>query len=137
MRVGAGKGRKGVVLVLTFGTGIGSGVFVDGALVPNTELGHVELDGAVAETWAAGRVQQEEGLSYKAWGRRVRRYLVHLERLFAPDLFIIGGGISKRFDRYADVLEHRDRDGSPPSCGIRRASSVLPWWLPTLLPSRR
>jgi polyphosphate glucokinase len=105
IRVGAGRGRQGVVLVLTFGTGIGSGLFVDGVLVPNTELGHLELDGAVAEHRAAGRVKDEEGLSYTEWGTRVSRYLSHLERLFAPDLFIIGGGISKKFDQFRDVLD--------------------------------
>lgn len=105
IRTGAGRGQHGVVLVLTFGTGIGSGLFVDGVLVPNTELGHLELDGDVAEHRAAGRVQEEEGLSYREWGRRVNRYLLHLERLFAPDLFIVGGGISKRFDRFEDELE--------------------------------
>lgn len=105
IKAGAGRGRSGVVLVLTFGTGIGSGLFVDGVLVPNTELGHLELEGAVVESWAAGRLQEHEGLSYAKWGRRVRRYLTHLERLFAPDLFIIGGGISKNFAKYADQLE--------------------------------
>lgn len=105
VKAGAARGRSGVVLVLTFGTGIGSGLFVDGVLVPNTELGHLELEGAVVETWAAGRLQEHEGLSYAKWGRRVRRYLTHLERLFAPDLFIVGGGISKNFDKYAEQLD--------------------------------
>ncbi len=105
VKVGAARDRSGVVLVLTFGTGIGSGLFVDGVLVPNTELGHLELEGAVVETWAAGRLQEHEGLSYVEWGRRVQRYLTHLERLFAPDLFIVGGGISKNFDKYAAQLD--------------------------------
>jgi len=105
MRVGAGKDQAGVVIVLTFGTGIGSGMFVDHRLVPNTELGHLELGGIVAEHFTAGRIHEEEDLSFEEWGKRVRRYLTHLERLFAPDLFIIGGGISKHFGEYAHVLD--------------------------------
>jgi polyphosphate glucokinase len=92
MRFGAGRGRAGVVLMLTFGTGIGSGLFVDGRLVPNTELGHLELDGHDAETRAAAVVREREGIGWKQWAPRVERYLRHLEMLFSPDLFIVGGG---------------------------------------------
>ncbi len=105
VRVGIAKDRPGVVLVLTFGTGIGSGLLVDGSLVPNTELGHLELDGRVVETWAAARIQEEEDLPLDVWGKRVRRYLSHLERVLAPDLFVIGGGISKEFNQFAHVFD--------------------------------
>jgi polyphosphate glucokinase len=95
MRFGAGRGRRGTVIVLTFGTGIGSGLFVDGTLVPNTELGHVELDGEDAERRAAASAREREGLRWRDWAPRVERYLQHLEMLFSPDLFIVGGGASK------------------------------------------
>jgi polyphosphate glucokinase len=95
VRWGAAQGVDGVVLVLTFGTGIGSGLFIDGTLVPNTELGHLELDGRDAETHAAASVREREGIGWKQWAPRVERYLGHLEMLFSPDLFVIGGGASK------------------------------------------
>ncbi|MAT03840.1 MAG: polyphosphate glucokinase [Acidimicrobiaceae bacterium] len=100
MTWGVGKDRSGVVLCLTFGTGIGSGLFVDGVLVPNTEFGHVELDGADAEVSAAARVRQAEGLSWVEWGDRVNRYLQHVAFIVSPDLIILGGGASKRSDRW-------------------------------------
>ena len=106
-RYGAAKGRQGVVLVLTFGTGIGSALLNDGELVPNTELGHVELDGHDAENRAAAAVRDDEDLSWEAWGERVDHYLQHLELLFTPDLFVIGGGVSKRFDKFAEHLHTR------------------------------
>lgn len=95
VRWGAGRDVAGVVLVLTFGTGIGSGLFVDGVLVPNTELGHVELDGRDAESHAAASVREREGIGWKHWAPRVERYLRHIEMLFSPDLIIVGGGASK------------------------------------------
>lgn len=100
LRYGAGRGVDGVVLVLTFGTGIGSGLFVDGVLVPNTELGHLELDGRDAESHAAARVRERDGLGWKQWASRVQRYLEHLEMLFSPELFIVGGGASKSADKW-------------------------------------
>ncbi len=103
-RFGAARGREGVVLVLTFGTGIGSALLNDGELVPNTELGHLELDGHDAESRAAAAVREDEDLSWEEWGERVDRYLQHLEWLFTPDLFVVGGGVSKRFDKFADQL---------------------------------
>jgi hypothetical protein len=96
--LGGSQGVAGVVLVLTFGTGIGSGLFVDGTLVPNTELGHLELDGRNAESHAAARVREREGIGWKQWAPRVERYLGHLELLFSPDLFVVGGGASKAAD---------------------------------------
>ncbi len=100
MRWGAGREVAGVVLVLTFGTGIGSALFVDGALVPNTELGHLELDGSDAELRAAASVREREGIGWDVWAPRVERYLRHVEMLFSPDLFIIGGGASKAADEW-------------------------------------
>jgi polyphosphate glucokinase len=98
MHFGAGRGRRGVVLMLTFGTGIGSGLFVDATLVPNTELGHLELDGHDAETRASAVVREREGLGWDEWTPRVERYLRHVEMLFSPDLIIVGGGVSKSAD---------------------------------------
>jgi polyphosphate glucokinase len=100
MRWGAGRGVDGVVLVLTFGTGIGSALFVDGTLVPNTELGHLELDGSDAELRAAAVAREREGIGWKEWAPRVERYLRHVEMLFSPDLFIVGGGASKVADKW-------------------------------------
>lgn len=104
MRYGAGAGRSGVVLMLTFGTGIGSGLFVDGRLVPNTELGHLELDGAVAEERAAASARSREDLSWADWAARVDRYLHHVVSLCSPDLIIIGGGASKKSEKWLSHL---------------------------------
>jgi polyphosphate glucokinase len=95
MRFGAGKGHNGVVIMLTFGTGIGSAIFIDGTLVPNTELGHLEIRGKDAEHRASDHVRQEKELSWPKWAERVDEYLQRVEYLFSPDLFIIGGGVSK------------------------------------------
>jgi polyphosphate glucokinase len=104
MRFGAGRGRDGVVILLTFGTGIGSAVFVDGRLHPNTEFGHLEFKGMHAEHYAAARVREDENLSYKKWGKRVDEFLEFLEDVMAPDLFIIGGGVSRKMDRFGEYL---------------------------------
>ncbi|WP_425148534.1 polyphosphate--glucose phosphotransferase [Deinococcus sp.] len=103
-RYGAGKGVRGVVMMLTFGTGIGSALINDGVLVPNTELGHLQLDGREVEPWASGATKDREDLSWKAWAKRASAYLEHLEMLFSPDLFIIGGGLSKRPEKWQDLL---------------------------------
>lgn len=105
VRFGAGRGYHGVVMMLTFGTGIGSGLFVDGVLVPNTELGHLELDGFDAETRAAASARKRDDLSWSQWAKRVEKYLLHVERLFSPDLFIIGGGASKQADQWLPRIE--------------------------------
>jgi polyphosphate glucokinase len=105
VRYGAAKGVPGVVILLTFGTGIGSGLFIDGILVPNTELGHLELDGADAEKRAAASAKENEDLSYKQWAKRVRHYLAHVEKLFSPDLILVGGGVSKDAGRWVPLLE--------------------------------
>lgn len=106
---GAGKGLDGTLFVLTFGTGIGSAVFVNGELLPNTELGHIELDGREAEPWASDRARTENNLSWKKWAKRVDKYLNYLDMLFSPDLFILGGGVSKRADKFLDKIETRAR----------------------------
>lgn len=105
VRYGVADGRSGVVMMLTFGTGIGSGLFVDGTLVPNTELGHLELDGYDAEKRAAASVRQRDGLSWTEWGQRVNVYLRHVEALFSPDLFVIGGGASKKTEKWLDQVD--------------------------------
>jgi polyphosphate glucokinase len=105
MRYGAGRGRDGVVIMLTFGTGIGSGLFLDGKLVPNTELGHLLLDGEEAEHRAAAVVRDREHLSWEKWGERVDRYLEHVEFLFSPDLLIIGGGVSRKAEKWLPYVD--------------------------------
>jgi polyphosphate glucokinase len=105
MRWGSGRGRSGVVICLTFGTGIGSGLFVDGVLVPNTELGHLELDGPDIEKRAAASARDREGLSWEEWGDRVDRYLTHVVMLFSPELIILGGGASKKPERWVHRLD--------------------------------
>jgi polyphosphate glucokinase len=104
-RFGAAKGVKGVVILLTFGTGIGSALLLDGQLVPNSELGHLEIDGADAEKKASSAAKDNEGLSYKQWAKRVQKYLSHVERLFTPDLFVVGGGVSKNSDKWVPLLD--------------------------------
>lgn len=101
---GAGKDRQGVVMVITVGTGIGSALIADGQLVPNTELGHLRFKGGIAEKYAADSVRKAEGLSWEVWGNRFDEFLHHLNRLFSPDFIILGGGISKKFDRYQHLL---------------------------------
>ena len=111
MTFGAGRGTSGVALVLTFGTGIGSALFVDGRLVPNTELGHLELQGGIAEAYAAGSARKRDQLSWEAWAGRAQQYLDHVEFVFAPDLIVIGGGISrpKRARKYFHLLSTQAR----------------------------
>lgn len=104
MRLGAGRGERGVVLVVTFGTGIGTALFTDGHLVPNTELGHLELDGQDAEAAAAASVKDRLGLSWEDWTERVAHYLSYVERLLCPDLFVVGGGVSKVSDKWVPHL---------------------------------
>ncbi len=107
IRFGAGKDQKGTVLLLTFGTGIGSALFTDGHLVPNTEFGHIELDGKDAEKYAAASVKDDEDLSYKHWAKRVSKYLQTLEKGLWPDLIIAGGGVSKKAEKWIPHLECR------------------------------
>lgn len=104
-RFGAAKDVPGVVILLTFGTGIGSALLINGTLVPNSELGHLELDGYDAETRAAASVRDEHNMSYKKWAKRVQNYMSHVESLFSPDLFVVGGGVSKASDKWVPLLE--------------------------------
>ncbi|MEU3217748.1 polyphosphate--glucose phosphotransferase [Streptomyces sp. NPDC006971] len=106
MAFGAGRGRGATVIMLTFGTGIGSAVFTDGRLVPNTELGHLELEGRNAETHASTKAKEDEDLGWHHWARRVQKYLMHVEMLFSPELFIIGGGVSRKADKFLPLIEH-------------------------------
>jgi polyphosphate glucokinase len=104
MEFGAGRGYKGMVIMLTFGTGIGSAIFVNGQLVPNTEFGHMEVRGKDAEDRAADRIRQEKNLNWEKWAARVDEFLGRMELLFSPDLFIIGGGVSKKHDKFLHLL---------------------------------
>jgi polyphosphate glucokinase len=103
-RFGAARDVAGVVILLTFGTGIGSALLIDGTLVPNTELGHLEFRGHDAEKRAAASVREDEGLSFKKWAERVNAYMSHVERLFTPDLFVVGGGVSKDSEKWVPLL---------------------------------
>ncbi len=104
MRFGSGKGQQGTVLMLTFGTGIGSALFYNDVLVPNTEFGHIEIHGKDAEARASERAREEGDLSWEKWADRVDTYLDKMEALLSPDLFIIGGGISRKSDKFLPRL---------------------------------
>jgi polyphosphate glucokinase len=104
---GAAKGQRGLVVMTTLGTGIGTALIHDGVLVPNSELGHIELDGHDAETRAASSIKDKEGLSYPEWAKRLQRYYSHLENLLWPDLFVVGGGVSKDADEFLPLLDLR------------------------------
>lgn len=104
MRLGAGRGRAGTVLLLTIGTGIGSALFTDGRLVRNTELGHLGMGRFDAETQLSGAARERRGLKWRPWAREFNKYLARLEFYLNPDLIILGGGVSKEMARYADVL---------------------------------
>jgi polyphosphate glucokinase len=105
MEFGAGRGHPGIVIILTFGTGIGSAIFVNGQLVPNTEFGHMEVRGKDAEDRAADRIRKEKDLNWEKWAERVNEFLDRMEILFSPDLFIIGGGVSKKHEKYLPLLK--------------------------------
>jgi polyphosphate glucokinase len=109
MRFGAGAGEQGVVLMLTLGTGIGSALFVDGQLVPNTELGHLEIRGKDGESRAAASVRERKNLSWERWARRLDEYIHRVDALFWPDLIILGGGVSKRAEKFMSFLTARPR----------------------------
>jgi polyphosphate glucokinase len=105
MTFGVGRGVSGTVLMLTFGTGIGSALFTDGNLVPNTEFGHIEIHGHDAETRASEHARELHDMSWGKWAGRVEEYMQHMEALLSPDLIIIGGGISKRSDKFLPLLK--------------------------------
>lgn len=104
MEFGAGQGRKGTVIIVTIGTGLGTSLFIDGKLLPNTELGHIEINGKDAEVKATDAARKREKMSWKKWSRHLNRYLMTLERLFWPDLFILGGGVSKKSAQFVPYL---------------------------------
>ena len=107
MTFGAGKDRDGVVLLVTIGTGLGTSVFVDGHLLPNTEFGHIEIDCEDAELLASDAARKEHDLSWKKWAARFDTYLLRLEALFWPDLIILGGGVSKKHEKFIPRLTVR------------------------------
>lgn len=104
MRWGAGRGLAGTAIMLTFGTGIGTALFVGGRLFPNTELGHLELNGMDAEKWASAHVKTALKLDWPAWTSRVNDYLARMHALFWPDVFILGGAVSQDFEQFARLL---------------------------------
>jgi polyphosphate glucokinase len=107
MTYGAGRGRDGTVLLLTLGTGIGSALFIDGRLVPNTEFGHLEFEGRDVETRLSGAARDRRDLSWKAWAKEFNVFLERLELYFSPDLFIFGGGVSKELAKFDPYLRSR------------------------------
>jgi polyphosphate glucokinase len=106
---GAGKGVHGVILMITIGTGLGSALFVDGKLVPNTELGHIEVECEDAELIASDEARKQQDLSWKKWSKQLDKYLCTLESLFTPDLMIIGGGAVKKQDQFLPLLTLRTK----------------------------
>jgi len=105
MQFGAGRGQAGTVILITLGTGIGTAIFYRGNLLPNTEFGHLEMKGKDAEHRASDAVRQREDLSWKKYAKRLNKYLAQMEKLFWPDLFIVGGGISKQSEKYLPLLK--------------------------------
>jgi polyphosphate glucokinase len=104
-RFGAAKGKSGLVIMTTLGTGIGSALIYDGVLIPNAELGHLEVDGHDAESRAAYSAKEREDLSWERWAKRLQKYYSTLEFLFTPDLFIVGGGVSKNYKEFLPLLD--------------------------------
>jgi len=107
VKFGAAKGVAGTIFMATLGTGIGSALIVDGVLVPNSEFGHLEVDGKDAETRAADSVRDREDLSWAQWAKRLTRYFHAIEQLVWPDLIVVGGGVSKKADKFLPLLELR------------------------------
>jgi len=107
MTLGAGKGRDGTVMVLTLGTGIGSAIFIDGRLLPNTELGHLEVRGQEAEHRASAKVRVDRNLDWHDWAAAVNLVLEAYHALFWPDLFIIGGGVTETWEHFGELLHSR------------------------------
>lgn len=106
VRFGAGQNHQGSVIVITLGTGIGSAMFRRGVLYPNSELGHIFLkNGVEPENYAAGRIREELDLSWKKWGKRVNKVLQHIDFIFSPDLLIIGGGVSKKYEKFFPYID--------------------------------
>lgn len=109
MRFGAGRGQAGLVVILTLGTGVGSSLFIDGHLAPNTEFGHLVIRGKAAELRTSDRARQSKGYSWKRWANRLSEHLQYLEFLISPDLFIIGGGVSKKSEKFLPLIDCKTR----------------------------
>jgi polyphosphate glucokinase len=124
MRFGAGKGVSGTVLLLTLGTGIGSALFIDGALVPNTEFGHIQIRGKDAEKRASEHAREEHGLSWGDWAGQVDEYLEQMEGLLSPGLIIIGGGVSRKSGKFLPLLTARLRAQVVPAALLNDAGIV-------------
>ncbi len=107
MKFGAGKGNMGSVIIVAAGTGIGTALFTEGILFPNCELGFVKVKGMDGEHYAAASVKKKEDLTYEEWGKRFNKYLRRLEMLFWPDLFIVGGGLSKKYERFEGYISKK------------------------------
>lgn len=106
-RYGSARGARGLTIVTTLGTGIGSAFIHDGVLIPNTELGHLELEGSDVETWAANSAREREDLSFAEWAERLQRFYSHVEFLFSPSLLVVGGGVSKHHEEFLPLLSLR------------------------------
>ncbi|MDX2375318.1 ROK family protein [Microbacterium sp. LRZ72] len=109
VRYGAAAGQDGLTILTTLGTGIGSAMIHDGTLVPNSELGHLKRKGASIERYAAYSALEREKLSWEKWAKRLQKYYTYLESLFSPDLFVVGGGVSKHPDRFLPLLDLKTR----------------------------
>jgi polyphosphate glucokinase len=120
----SGHDEQGVALMLTFGTGIGSALFVGGTLVPNTELGHIKFADDTAEEYASDRIRKAEDLSWEAWGERVQELLEHYEFLFGPDLIIIGGGVSKESKR-GNYFSHLSTDARLVPAALENEAGIV------------
>lgn len=105
MKFGGGKGQRGTVILLTIGTGVGSVLFLDGKLLPNTELGHLYFNGSTIEEYAADSVRKNEDLGWKKWGKRFNKVLKHFEQMFYPELIIVGGGVSKKMEKFEEFID--------------------------------
>jgi polyphosphate glucokinase len=122
VRYGAAKGRTGLVIVTTLGTGIGSAMVHDGVLVPNSELGHLEIDGHDAESRAANSARERDDLSWEHWAKRLTTYYRTLEKLFSPDLFVVGGGVSKQGNEFIPLI---DIDTEIISATLRNTAGIV------------
>lgn len=109
MRFGVGMEEDGLVMLITIGTGLGSALFMNGHLVPNTEFGHLKFKGDIAEKYASNNARKLHELTWVEWGNRFNAYLKHLERIFTPDLFILGGGASKKYEKFSNCINTNAR----------------------------
>ena len=125
LHFGCAKGENGVIILITVGSGLGSAIFTEGKLLPNTELGHFYLKGMdiVAEKHASSAIKKKEDLSWDVWGKRLKAYLRHVDRLFSPDIIILGGGISRKFHNYEDIIA-MDHVKIQPALLLNNAGSI-------------